>query len=297
MMPAAIIAAVLHGKRVGRGWVACCPAHDDHDPSLSIDSGDDGRPLVFCHGGCSQAAVVAALKDRGLWGGANDRRRSVRMPRSIRPQPDKAHLTAIALHFWERGTPIAGSCAETYLAARGLRLPATGSLRFHNGLRHQSGLVFPALMALVQRRGDGQPMAIHRTYLDEKGRDKAPVTPERMMLGPCRGGAVQLASVSHSDILLVGEGIETTLAAMQASDHPGWAALSTSGLRSLDLPPRVRNVIVLGDGDDPGEAAALAAAKRWAGEGRSVRIARAPRGQDFNDVLVAKADMQTEERP
>ena len=75
-----------------------------------------------------------------------------------------------------------------------------------------------------------------------------------MMLGPCRGGAVRLAD--PGDVLMVGEGIETCLAAMQATGHPAWAALSTSGLRALDLPEDVRDVIVLADGDDPGEAAA-----------------------------------------
>ena len=75
-----------------------------------------------------------------------------------------------------------------------------------------------------------------------------------MMLGPCRGGAVRLAA--PGDVLMVGEGIETCLAAMQATGHPAWAALSTSGLRALDLPEDVRDVIVLADGDDAGEAAA-----------------------------------------
>jgi putative DNA primase/helicase len=65
---------------------------------------------------------------------------------------------------------------------------------------------------------------------------------------------------------------------MQATGHPAWAALSTSGLRALDLPGEVREVIVLADGDEPGEAAARDAALRWMREGRRVRIARAPWG-------------------
>ena len=88
------------------------------------------------------------------------------------------------------------------------------------------------------------------------------------------------------DVLMVGEGIETCLAAMQATGHPAWAALSTSGLRALDLPADVRDVIVLADGDDPGEAAAQDCARRWKREGRRVRIARPPQGMDFNDLLV-----------
>ena len=116
---------------------------------------------------------------------------------------------------------------------------------------------------------------------------KAPVDPQKMMLGPCRGGAVRLAE--PGDVLMVGEGIETCLAAMQATGHPAWAALSTSGLRALDLPKDVRDVIVLADGDDPGEAAARDCAWRWKREGRRVRIARPPQGMDFNDMLMGRA--------
>ena len=108
-----------------------------------------------------------------------------------------------------------------------------------------------------------------------------------MMLGPCRGGAVRLARAGN--VLMVGEGIETCLAAMQARGHPAWAALSTSGLLALDLPDDVRDVIVLADGDDAGEAAARGAALRWKREGRRVRIAHPPQGMDFNDMLLGSA--------
>ncbi|MGD9885633.1 MAG: toprim domain-containing protein, partial [Reyranella sp.] len=83
--------------------------------------------------------------------------------------------------------------------------------------------------------------------------------------------------------------IETSLAAMQASGHPAWAALSASGLRSLDLPKDVRDVIVLADGDEAGEAAARDCAFRWKRQGRRARIARPPKGMDFNDLLAGGA--------
>ena len=93
---------------------------------------------------------------------------------------------------------------------------------------------------------------------------------------------------------MIGEGIETCLAAMQETGHPAWAALSTSGLRALDLPKDVRDVIVLADGDDPGEAAARDCALRWKREGRRVRIARPPKGMDFNDMLVGRVLLNEE---
>ena len=143
------------------------------------------------------------------------------------------------------------------------------------------------MVALVTRGVDDMPLAIHRTFLARDGSGKAPVDPQKMMLGPCRGGAVRLAPAG--DVLMVGEGIETCLAAMQATGHPAWAALSTSGLRALDLPNDVRDVIVLADGDDAGEAAARDAALRWKREGRRVRIAHPPQGMDFNDMLLGSA--------
>ena len=70
------------------------------------------------------------------------------------------------------------------------------------------------------------------------------------------------------------------------------AALSTSGLVSLILPPIVRLVLIAADHDTngAGERAARAAAFRWLGEGRRVRIAMPPEpGSDFNDVLAGRA--------
>jgi hypothetical protein len=141
------------------------------------------------------------------------------------------------------------------------------------------------MIALVTSGVDDTSLAIHRTFLARDGKGKAPVDPQKMMLGPSRGGAVRLAPLDQ--VLMIGEGIETCLAAMQATGHPAWAALSTSGLRTLDLPTEVREVIVLADGDDPGEAAANAAgALRWKRDGRRVRIAKPPNGLDFNDMLL-----------
>jgi hypothetical protein len=42
-------------------WTACCPAHDDRTPSLSITIGADDQVLIYCHAGCTMEAVVAAL--------------------------------------------------------------------------------------------------------------------------------------------------------------------------------------------------------------------------------------------
>ena len=48
-------------RRCGNGWSTWCPAHADHNSSLSVGEGDDGRALIFCHAGCDVADIVAAL--------------------------------------------------------------------------------------------------------------------------------------------------------------------------------------------------------------------------------------------
>jgi len=139
---------------------------------------------------------------------------------------------------------------------------------------------------------DGRITGIHRTFLSPNGLGKAPIDRPKMMLGPCACGAVRLASTAPT--LAIGEGIETCLSAMIVTGMPAWAALSTSGLKALQLPAEVRGVVILADADAPGEAAAEVAARRWIREGRRVRIARPPAGRDFNDVLLERGAPVTE---
>jgi len=49
-------------KSTGRNsWLACCPAHDDRSPSLSIKEEADGHILLHCFAGCSAVDVVGAV--------------------------------------------------------------------------------------------------------------------------------------------------------------------------------------------------------------------------------------------
>lgn len=58
-------------KAAGSGrWKACCPAHDDRDPSLSVREADDGKVLVHCWAGCTTREILAASQPerRGIVG-------------------------------------------------------------------------------------------------------------------------------------------------------------------------------------------------------------------------------------
>jgi hypothetical protein len=123
------------------------------------------------------------------------------------------------------------------------------------------------------------------TYLARDGRGQRHRL-DRASLGPVGGGAVRLTPAIET--LLIGEGVETCLAAIEATAQHAWAALSTSGMTALELPPIVRTVVILADHDESGagERASRLAADRWLAEGRRVRIAIPPEPRtDFNDVL------------
>ena len=93
MMTASDLSDVLGGRKSGTGYIARCPAHEDRNPSLSITDSRDGKVLFRCHAGCSQSAVIDALRSRGLWTGKTDH---VGQPRSTSPRyrPPAAATTA-----------------------------------------------------------------------------------------------------------------------------------------------------------------------------------------------------------
>src|SRR5437660_12269866 len=56
------VLAQLKGVRTSlRGWRACCPAHGDLEPSLSIGLGEQGQVLLKCFTGCSLERIVEAM--------------------------------------------------------------------------------------------------------------------------------------------------------------------------------------------------------------------------------------------
>lgn len=48
-------------RKNGKDYVACCSAHEDKSPSLTITEKEDGRILIHCFAGCSPNDVLAAV--------------------------------------------------------------------------------------------------------------------------------------------------------------------------------------------------------------------------------------------
>lgn len=176
-----------------------------------------------------------------------------------------------------------------YLVGRGLSLAtahrAAEHLRYGMVFHKGEGRDVPAMVALVQN-SSGKPVTLHRTYLFEDGRREKRTMP---CLGEMNGSAVRLAQ-RETGTLVIGEGIETTLAAMEMTGEEGWAAVSANGMQTLQLNPVTKRVIICGDNDAKyaGQAAAYTLAHRLAcklgDENVEVRIPERP-GMDFLDVL------------
>ena len=57
-----LLATLQKPKQTGpHRWIACCPAHQDRRPSLTITEKDNGMVLIKCWAGCGAADILAAV--------------------------------------------------------------------------------------------------------------------------------------------------------------------------------------------------------------------------------------------
>lgn len=57
-----ILSRLKEVKQQGKGYIARCPAHDDHNPSLSISlSEDSSKILIKCFAGCADKDILDAI--------------------------------------------------------------------------------------------------------------------------------------------------------------------------------------------------------------------------------------------
>jgi putative DNA primase/helicase len=289
-----------------RSGMACCPAHDDTNPSLHVTEAPNGKVLFHCFAGCPQDAVLDALRSRGL-----RPEKGHTMPNNPRHADatyaaEEEFLSFLdAVHILRAAQMADASKPRDYLAGRGIEivppcamtLPAQdyayltdtrcGGKRFSKRFKDYPAMVLPVIGS------DGLLKGAQATFLASGGtlNLREDGSSARRSYGTITGGYALLAPVDPDRALIVGEGIETTLSAMQITGLPGIATLGTSNMQHVNPPP-VSEIIIAADNDDPGRKAAKALAQRLGVPGRTVRVAVAPGEQkcDWNDVLRSKAD-------
>jgi hypothetical protein len=271
--------------------------------SLYVADGQNGQLLLHCFAGCEGRDVFVELRDRGLIVGDRVGVDSDRADTGHQPghhlhwvEPDEVEKLrrkiSSARDLYRRAKPAQGTPVETYLRTRGIALPIPPALRFLQHSPHRNGGYYPAMVAPIVNV-NGQQIAVHKTFLRPDGSGKAdlPKAERRETCGPMKSGSVRLAQPRPEVPLIIGEGIESTLSAMQIFGLPGWAALCANGIEALELPSDIRKIAIAADNDENGvgQEAALSTYQRRIAEGRSAEILLPPNvGQDFNDALASK---------
>lgn len=262
-----------------------CPSHDDRTPSLTLRDGDAGVALWHCQAGCTNEEVRRALVEHGLWHASqNGRPRAVRRTEQTpRERKDTCAAEAQAQRILDETTEDTGR-VSAYVQSRGLSGRVPAQLRFHRNLYFADGEHYPAMVARVEGSGG---VAVHRTFLASDGDGRASAGPAKKCLGPTKGGAVRLADLGDATTIAYAEGIETSLAVLEATRTVTWAALSAMNLPDQEPPSQVRVVEIWADHDLAGLKYAAEAGARHAAAGRVVYILTPPRlDEDWLDVFV-----------
>lgn len=300
-------AEALEGEVVGKQVMAPGPGHSHRDRSLAVflkPSAPDGF-IVYSHAGDSwtlcREYVLSKLSfmhtEEGRGGYRPFSHHSISMARRNTQGSLMAESSRI-LAIWNAAHSLIGTPGSSYLAGRGIdlgRLPVhlDNVLRWHPSCPWGNGR-HGCLLALMTDALSGEPTAIHRTALTSAGKKVG-----KKMLGPSRGSVVRLwPDDAVLTGLVLGEGIETTLAAASRIEHrgthlfPAWAAGSAGGLAKFPVLPGIEALTLLVDNDESGagQRSALECSLRWTSAGRQViRLVPNAPGIDFNDLVVGGA--------
>jgi hypothetical protein len=227
----------------------------------------------------------------------DEARRFLSMPRDEPRSPIRSAVQGgsheAARRLFAMARSIERTPVETYLRDRAITaLHDTGALRFHPRLYYRAREeapteIWPGMVAAVTDLG-GRLTGAHRTWLDPNGFDrvrlgKAPIATPRRALGDLLGNAVRFGIAS--DVLAVGEGIETMLSLRVVMPAmPVAAALSAAHLAAILLPARLRRLYIARDDDPAGDGAMSTLAGRALAQGVEA-IPLSPLLGDFNEDL------------
>jgi putative DNA primase/helicase len=220
------------------------------DDTLAVKLDPSGSATWFCHR-CGERGGIGPERSEGPARPAAPRHEQ-------RGEPERHDtLAPWARAFWAACRPIwPDTIAAAYLAGRGCALPPwpeESDLRWRPDVRHPAGHVGPALVALVTDVDTYEPISLHRTWIQPDGSGKAELAKPRLLLAKHRSdGVIRLWPDDEVTIgLVLGEGIETALAAAAHDLTPAWACLSAGNLARFPVLPGLEGLTILVDHDRP----------------------------------------------
>jgi DNA primase len=288
-IPDVAAAAGMKLIRAGNEYKACCPFHPDRSPSFTIYSGGMRWKCFGCGAHGDVFDFLAKMHDLDLRGAAAMLSGGNVPSVHISPLPvdDGVDRIAEAKAVWQASSPAQGTLAESYLRSRGLHLALPDSIRFTSLRYGKFGPEYPVLVAAVAS-ADDKLAGIQRTYLARDGRGKASVPKTKLSLGRVSGGAIRLAACARH--MVVCEGLEDGLTLQQELGRAVWVAAGATMLPNMAFPLGVETVAIGGDADSPGRAAAMKAAKAFAGRGMKASVFfPVGNAKDFNQALMEAA--------
>jgi hypothetical protein len=204
------------------------------------------------------------------------------------PNPEAERRRELAQEIWRQSETIADGLPFAYLAQRrGIAVWDCDRVRWHPRCPWGAGTAGCIVVPVTDHATD-YVVGIWRI----RPSMTEPMKSRRMGLGPTKGNAARLFETPGPE-LIVTEGVEDALSAHALfGGVPAWAALSAGNMAQLVLPPRVEQVLILADRDEPKEdgrqvglEAAHELAQRLRAEGRGAEVRWSRIGKDANDVL------------
>lgn len=286
------IVAALGGDLYQGGQRANVPApdHSVDDRSVSLMLAD-GRVIIHGFGAADWREMRDALRRLGFIDAAG-RLTGTGSPGPSAPKPDRRVRVETALRLWDGGAPLTpGDPASRYLRHRHIDGGDDAlDLRFHPAVPisvyRDGGRSRPALIARISDV-ETRLTAIEIAYLEPNGLPAAGLRLVRKTVGLVPpGAAVQLSPIAAE--MLVGEGVITTLSAMNRFRLPGWALMSTNNLSVWTPPREVRRLLIAADRGVVGQGAAYRLKRRLIRVGIDVRMLWPdPPFGDWNEVACA----------
>jgi len=205
-----------------------------------------------------------------------------------RERRSKKRWSHYAEDQWRSCMPLSDDALD-YLNARCCAIPPrNGDLRWHPDLPNKlCDYTGPALVARVTDAVTGEPLTIHRTWIQPDG-TKAPISVPRLILKDHakKGGVIRLWPDDEVTLgLAVAEGIENALSAARGFT-PAWSMLDKGNLAGFPVLTGIQALTIVADPDDGGMRSADQCARRWRDAGKEVRLWPASQaGMDFNDWI------------
>lgn len=193
-------------------WMACCPAHDDRTPSLSITD-DNGKIILYCHGCKSNGSVICGalgISESELFPDINGQHIPYDHHAKTDQEQEKKHNQAKikAKSIWEESTP---AVDHPYLLKK--------SVKAHGARVYKDKLVLPLY------NGNGELCSLQ--FIDPDGGKRF------MSGGQVKGCYYRIGKPNGT--ICIAEGFATAATIHQATGYAVIVAFSASNIELCSL--------------------------------------------------------------